>query len=190
MANHLQTSQPELHITARDVQIAGLCHDLGHGLDRGADGLFIPVVATDHQPRRDTLRRVEEDVRGPHPVSEGAQARAQRPLSRERHRLHPRPHRRGGITLRSDEKSFLFDIIVNERSGLDVDKFDYIARDAYMMGISSTVPSWRIIHSARVIDGETCINIKDDNLLLNIGASRFGLHKEHKSHRVYDCRRA
>jgi HD superfamily phosphohydrolase len=43
---HLQSSQPSLHISDRDVecvQIAGLCHDLGHGpWSHVWDGMFIP----------------------------------------------------------------------------------------------------------------------------------------------------
>lgn len=46
MASHLQRKQSELGITDRDiecVEIAGLCHDLGHGpWSHVWDGLFIP----------------------------------------------------------------------------------------------------------------------------------------------------
>ena len=46
MAEHLQKEQPELQITDRDVrcvQLAGLCHDLGHGpWSHVWDSLFIP----------------------------------------------------------------------------------------------------------------------------------------------------
>lgn len=48
MAEHLQKSQPELDITPRDVQcvqLAGLCHDLGHGpWSHVWDSLFIPIA--------------------------------------------------------------------------------------------------------------------------------------------------
>lgn len=51
MTEHLQNSQPELEITDRDVkcvQLAGLCHDLGHGpWSHVWDSLFIPNALYD-----------------------------------------------------------------------------------------------------------------------------------------------
>ncbi|KAF7291791.1 Glycoside hydrolase family 3 protein [Mycena chlorophos] len=190
MATHLQTSQPELHITARDVecvQIAGLCHDLGHGpWSHVWDGLFIPVVA----PPADGEKPWQHEDASKMMFEDLIRFLKEHGLVPEDH--FPEKDVRFVLALIDgeeshcdpDEKSFLFDIVANKRNGLDVDKFDYIARDTYMMGIPSTVPSWRIIQSARVIDGEICFNIKDVNLLLNIGASRFGLHKEQYNHKT------
>jgi HD superfamily phosphohydrolase len=81
MAEHLHDTQPELDITPRDVdcvQIAGLCHDLGHGpWSHVWDSLFIPTVAygcsfllsilshhesTQTHEEVEARRRVEDDV--------------------------------------------------------------------------------------------------------------------------------
>jgi len=46
MADHLRSTQPDLGITAREValvEIAGLCHDLGHGpWSHAWDNMFMP----------------------------------------------------------------------------------------------------------------------------------------------------
>jgi HD superfamily phosphohydrolase len=34
-----------------------------------------------------------------------------------------------------DDKMFLFDIVANQRNSIDVDKFDYIARDSHYLGV-------------------------------------------------------
>ncbi|KAF7320672.1 Glycoside hydrolase family 3 protein [Mycena chlorophos] len=190
IATHLKTSQPELHITARDVecvQIAGPCHDLDHGpWSHVWDGLFIAVVAPpaeDEKPWQhedafkmmfvDLIRFLKEHSLVPEDQFPEKDVRFILALI-DGEETHCDP----------DEKSFLFDIVANKRNGLDVDPFDYIARDTYMMGIPSKVPSLRIIQSARVIDGKICFDVKNVNLLLNIGASRFGLHKEQYNHKT------
>lgn len=36
------------------------------------------------------------------------------------------------------ERKFLFDIVSNKRNSIDVDKFDYLARDCLNLGIKSS----------------------------------------------------
>ena len=46
------------------------------------------------------------------------------------------------------EKGWMFDIVANKRNSIDVDKFDYIMRDAHNTGLKSTFTEY-----TRVING-------------------------------------
>ncbi|KAJ7799695.1 hypothetical protein B0H14DRAFT_2902501 [Mycena olivaceomarginata] len=179
MAEHLRTNQPELGITARDidcVQIAGLCHDLGHGpWSHVWDGLFMVAVAPEKRWKHEdgskmmfrallennTITIPEKDVKFILALIDGEPSQCS-----------------------PDEKVFLFDIVANKRNGLDVDKFDYIARDSYMIGDHNKFSLARLIKSARVIDNEICYDIKDVNQLHEICYTRFKLHKMIYNHKT------
>ncbi|XP_031697997.1 deoxynucleoside triphosphate triphosphohydrolase SAMHD1-like [Anarrhichthys ocellatus] len=67
-----------------------------------------------------------------------------------------------------EEKSFLYEIVANKRNGVDVDKFDYLARDAYHLGIKTNFDHLRFIKFARVceVDGQKQICTRDKVLTL------------------------
>ncbi|KAG8698472.1 hypothetical protein FRC09_007214 [Ceratobasidium sp. 395] len=82
------------------------------------------------------------------------------------------------------EKRFLFEIVANNRNGIDVDKFDYIQRDTHAVGNKMNDVTSRLIRSARVIDGQICYADKDWYMVSQLFESRFALHKmiyNHKS---------
>ncbi|TFY67525.1 hypothetical protein EVJ58_g1575 [Rhodofomes roseus] len=82
------------------------------------------------------------------------------------------------------EKPFLFEIVANKRNGLDVDKFDYIARDTHAIDMKVNLSLTRLIHSARVIKDEICYHIKDANQIYELCHTRFSLHKRVYSHKT------
>ncbi|KAJ7062807.1 HD-domain/PDEase-like protein [Mycena amicta] len=179
MVEHLQREQPKLGITERDVncvQIAGLCHDLGHGpWSHVWDGMFIPAVAPGklwkHEDASKMMFRSLLDSNNiPFPEEDVDFILAL--IDGERDQCSPK------------EKAFLFDIVANKRNGLDVDKFDYIARDTYMIGEPTKISSARLIQSARVIDNEICFDIKDVNQLFELCHTRFKLHKQVYNHKT------
>ena len=49
------------------------------------------------------------------------------------------------------EKSFLYEIVANKKNGIDVDKWDYFARDCHHLGIRSNFDHLRFMAFARVI---------------------------------------
>ncbi|KAJ6598378.1 hypothetical protein DFH09DRAFT_1131650 [Mycena vulgaris] len=179
MAEHLRDQQPELNITARDVncvEIAALCHDLGHGpWSHVWDGLFIPTVApTKRWKHEDASKMMFRFLLASNSInlSEKDEQCVLALIDGDPSQCSP------------DEKLFLFDIVANKRNGLDVDKFDYIARDSYMIGEPSKISLARLIKSARVIDNEICYDIKDVNQLHEICYTRFKLHKMIYNHKT------
>lgn len=177
LASHLQRSQPELGITDRDVacvEIAGLCHDLGHGpWSHVWDGIFMKntpwsgwqheqgsVMMFDYIISEHKIPMPEKDVQFVKALIDGDPKKAS-----------------------PDEKQFLFHIVANKCNGIDVDKLDYIQRDSHMLGESISIALPLILKSARVIDNEITYNIKNADSIYNICSARFRLHKAFYNHK-------
>ncbi|XP_065817342.1 interaptin isoform X2 [Labrus bergylta] len=89
---------------------------------------------------------------------------------------------------RPKEKSFLYEIVSNKKNGVDVDKFDYLARDSLYLGIKNTFDFHRFLQFARVceVDGRKTIctrDIEEDNMY-DLFYIRHRLHKRAYQHRV------
>ena len=72
----------------------------------------------------------------------------------------------------------MFQIVANSANGIDVDKFDYLKRDCYNIGLEYSYDSSRIIKEARVIDGDICYPVKLAHQIYNLYQVRYRLHKE------------
>ncbi|KAG2461832.1 SAMH1 triphosphohydrolase, partial [Polypterus senegalus] len=164
----LRERQPELQIDERDVlcvQIAGLCHG---PFSHMFDGRFIPkarpdkrwkheaasVKMFDHLIEKNNLKPVmeehglilphdldfiKEQIAGPNADMNLEQKKCSWPYKG-----------------RSESKSFLYEIVANKRNGIDVDKWDYFARDCHHLGIQNNFDYKRFLKFARVCKvGET-----------------------------------
>ncbi|KAL6119052.1 samhd1 [Pungitius sinensis] len=195
----LHQRQPELQITPRDilcVQIAGLCHDLGHGpFSHMFDGMFIPKARPGHNWKHEdaSVKMLNHLVR----------VNNLRPVMRKHGLVLPedlyfirelitkpqRPERpawpyRG----RPGDKSFLYEIVSNKRNGIDVDKWDYFARDCYHLGIKNNFDYSRCLMFARVckVKGEKqiCFRDKEVGNLYDMFHTRLCLHRRAYQHKV------
>ncbi|KAI0368467.1 HD-domain/PDEase-like protein [Pilatotrama ljubarskyi] len=179
LAMHLKDSQPSLGITQRDVQcvtIAGLCHDLGHGpWSHVWDNMFIPSILPDKKWCHEDASRMMFDALLEENELELApdDAAFVKALIMGEMSMCTKP-----------EKPFLFQIVANKRNGLDVDKFDYIARDSHAIDQKSNLSLTRLIYSSRVIDNEICYDIKDANQIFEICHTRMSLHKRIYTHKT------
>ena len=201
---HFQRTQPELSISDADVlcvTLAGLLHDLGHGPmshfwehlfddDEAAatgkashedlscrmiDQLFTSRI--DPTPWLDPVHDVEfikALVKGGPPSGMDSPSAALRVGT---------PGRLGS------DKAFLYEIVANGRSGLDVDKLDYFLRDSHFAGVVKvSFDGKRLQNQARVAlaDGQlqVCWPVKCQHELLHVFQTRFSLHVELYQHRV------
>ena len=165
----LRKAQPELNITDQDVlcvELAGLCHDIGHGpFSHLFDGKVLPRL----------MAKGENHIPGnAHEFSHEHASIALLDLLIQENYLMPDFRAHGldekdihfiqelilgdasdappGFVWngRGSGKSFLYDIVANKRNGIDVDKFDYFARDCHVLGVTKSFDASRLMRFARV----------------------------------------
>lgn len=174
MAKHLQKNQPELNITDRIViliKIAGLVHDIGHAcFSHFFDHHFLHDKIHDNPLKDHEIRScklfeymVEKYNIGLLPEEVNQICRIIDPLN--------------------DDNSFIYQIVANKINGLDCDKFDYIARDTYNVGLSYSFDSSRLIEESRVIDDKICYPKKCYFEISDLYHTRYKLHKQIYTHK-------
>lgn len=198
----LSGKQPALRITELEMlclEIAGLVHDLGHGvMSHMFDSKFIPAIHGSncrwaHEwASVDMLRalwknnkqvRIEGERWGfgepeLHFVSELILGGPGKDL----------PDGFNWIG-RGADRQFLYEIVANKRSGIDVDKWDYFQRDSRQLGVPAQFDHARLMLLARVVrdaNGITTIAypVKEAWSIYQMFAARFNLHKKAYQHRV------
>lgn len=162
---HLAEKQPELCITPLEilcVEVAGLVHDLGHGvMSHMFDSKFIPAMHKDKEECRwqhewasvhllDLLWKNNPEV-----AAEGLAwgvGLEQVHLIQELVLGGPGDQPDGFVWRGvGPEKQFLFEIVANKRSSIDVDKWDYFQRDSRQLGVPQSFDHARLMLLARVV---------------------------------------
>ncbi|KAI3357660.1 hypothetical protein L3Q82_016068 [Scortum barcoo] len=201
----LNERQPELLISRRDilcVQIAGLCHDLGHGpFSHMFDGMFIPRsrpgITWKHEIASLAMFDYLVNDNGLKPVMEQhglvlpedldfIKEQIAGPLDTNADQCQKSPQ--WAYKGRPEDKSFLYEIVANKRNGIDVDKWDYFARDCYHLGIQNNFDYRRFLKFARVceVDGQKhiCTRDKEVGNLYDMFHTRNCLHRRAYQHKV------
>ncbi|XP_023795799.1 deoxynucleoside triphosphate triphosphohydrolase SAMHD1 [Cyanistes caeruleus] len=197
----LKERQPDLGITQRDilcVEIAGLCHDLGHGpFSHMFDGRFIPLTRPDLQWKHETASvQMFEHLITSNKLEEVMESHG---LVLEEDMLFIKEQIGGPIDEtacvkswpyrgRPKEKSFLYEIVANKKNGIDVDKWDYFARDCHHLGIPNNFDYKRLLIFTRVCEVKNqkhiCTRDKEVGNLYEMFHTRNCLHRRAYQHKT------
>jgi len=152
------------------VKIAALCHDIGHGpFSHLFDDHFLVSLnkKSKHEDRSNQLIEIIIKRELPFMVNEIKFIQSL-------------------ITPNDTNSGFLYQIVSNNLNGLDVDKYDYIARDSYMLGIKTGFDHSRLV-SDIIVSSENYNICYPKQIVFEITKlfqSRYNLHKQiycHKS---------
>ncbi|KTG02441.1 hypothetical protein cypCar_00045147, partial [Cyprinus carpio] len=192
-------NQLELKITDEDilcVQIAGLCHDLGHGpFSHLFDGLVIPEVKKIKQSKElklsaglpddipekwkheqmsvlmfddivKSLKAENEDVLKEHGLED-------KDVIFIKELIEGAKTSEGTYEGRDEDKSFLYEIVAKYTERHRCDKWDYFARDCHHLGIRNSFDHQRLLKFAREAD-----NVYD------MFRTRYTLHRQAYQHKI------
>ncbi|GLC34085.1 hypothetical protein PLESTB_000835600 [Pleodorina starrii] len=183
LLENLQTEQrAELDLEERDIRnvaIAGLCHDLGHGpLSHAFEKEFLRRSGRrgwEHEDMSLKMFRHMVDENGIDCIESADIEFIERLIKGAK----PADRARW-----PSGKRFLFDIVSNDQNGIDMDRADYLQRDALMCGRIRLDCNFRdLMAHARVVDDQICYPLWQLHNVWDVYRERVRLFQEVYTHR-------
>lgn len=169
------------------IKIAALCHDIGHGpFSHLFDDVFLPIVGKKDQYC--SLHEERSAVLLEHIIKNNsflASIINDDEIQFMKNLINPDPQ---------IHKGFVYQIVSNCLTGLDVDKFDYLARDVTMTKFEAKIDPTRLVKNIRILYSEDettkikypniayAVQVVDD--IINLFTTRYRMHKNVYSHKV------
>ncbi len=169
----IKHNQPELEISdlmVRKVKLAGLLHDIGH---------FCFSHTFDDQIISNTTKKVYHEDRSKLIIDymynkyDFMKELIKDDWEDIKNMIDPNDKNIG----------FIYEIVANKNTGLDCDKFDYLKRDAYNIGMYNTIDYSRLIKQVRVIDNTLCYPKNTSYIIYELFHNRYNMHKQVYKHK-------
>ncbi|KAL6762141.1 hypothetical protein V8C86DRAFT_2525688 [Haematococcus lacustris] len=158
------------------VALAGLCHDLGHGpFSHVFDKEFLTRKNITDWEHEEMSCKLVDYIRDTAYIDEDTLTKQESQLVKD---LIV-----GDASKARPEKRFLFDIVANKRNGIDVDKADYLERDAQFCNVKISCDFQRLMRFSQVIDGEICYKKSEYNNIVELFTSRASMHRRVYTHK-------
>ncbi|KAF1316280.1 Deoxynucleoside triphosphate triphosphohydrolase, partial [Globisporangium splendens] len=177
--------QPELELTQRESNLlsaAGLLHDIGHGpFSHVFEHQFMPQVMANggdinYHHEDMSLKMIEYMVDENNIDIEKDDLRFIQELI-----VGAKDHH---MQKRMDPRGYLYEIVANGRNCIDVDKFDYLARDMLnLFGVRKGFNFSRLWMFNRVIDDQICYHTSVNLDIYDLFQQRYQMHKSIYNHR-------
>ncbi|KAK9935504.1 hypothetical protein M0R45_022606 [Rubus argutus] len=160
----------------KTVKLAGLLHDVGHGpFSHMFESGFLPQVFGDKWSHEDmSVKMIDYIVDKHHIDIENGYIKRVKEMILASSKHVPQNA--------ATEKRFLYDIVANGRNGIDVDKFDYIARDSRACGVGCNFHFERLMETMRVMDDEICYRASEYLTINKLFVTRADLHRTVYTH--------
>ena len=158
------------------IKIAALCHDLGHGpFSHVFDDYFIPQVRKKvsindtHEERSKLLldRIIKKDSILSKIISDDD-------IEFMKNIISPKEIHQG----------FIYQIVSNSLNGLDIDKYDYMARDSYMLGLEKGFDYSGLVDHVKVIKNNIAYPERVIYDIKRLYEKRYSLHKQIYNHKT------
>ena len=158
------------------IKIAALCHDLGHGpFSHVFDDIFMNTIGSGKEDLEYHENRSCAFIK--YIISKNNKLNKYIGTSEIEFICNLiNPHK--------NNDGFIYQIVSNNLNGIDVDKFDYIQRDTYTLGLKYSIDSDRLISDMKVIDNKICFTLKVHYDIVSVFTTRYRLHKQIYTHKT------
>ena len=190
LMKNIKERQPELYISDRDiilVKVAGLCHDLGHAcFSHFFDDYFLKNKLLDVDPVKQQWAHHEyrSEVLIRYIISKYKLAFTEDEIEFICELINVKNRQKKLPKNRIKRPEFMYEIVSNNKSGLDCDKIDYLLRDTRNIGLNSSFEYTRLFSQARVIQDTICYPDEEVFNIYELFHLRFKMHKQVYQHPV------